>query len=232
MIASEESSLNLSEFFAMRYSAGGHAITRIVSQRIGAVIAWLGARLGVTPNVITLFGSLVFLSAATLFAALPPGWSSAFVCLVMFQLGYGVDCADGQLARATGRTSRYGAWLDIACDYFRNVVLGAAVAAWLIRNGLHFGIGLVVAALFTAGAAIQLHTVTVIRQTGREARLQTQGIANGVRAMLTAFFDTATVLLILSLLRVTPTLLAAYVAGLGFLYLAVATYQAHKRLRG
>ena len=222
---------SFSEFASLRFSAGGHAITRLVSQRIGAVLAWLGCRLGLSPNAITLLGALVFLLAACLYAALPAGWPSALACLLLFQLGYGIDCADGQLARATARTSPLGAWLDIACDYFRTIALGAGMAAWIVRSGLSPWAALTAAVLFSSGAAIQLHTVTVLRQVSRDTRLQTRGLAQRAREFITGFLDTATVLLVIALLRELAPLLSLYAAGVGLMYMAMATFQALNRLR-
>jgi glycosyltransferase involved in cell wall biosynthesis/phosphatidylglycerophosphate synthase len=223
--------LTLADFRSLRFSMGGHAMTRVVSQRIGAVIAWLGLRLGLSPNAITILGTGVFILGTAMFAKLPRGWEYSLACLAMLQLGYGVDCADGQLARATGRSSQFGAWLDIACDFFRNVLIGSAVAMWLVFCRLQFSLCMFIGGLFIAGTAVQLHTVTILRQTHGKERLHTHGFTSNVRALVTASMDTATVLLCLALLREFPRLLAVYAGGIGALNLLSSLYLASRRLR-
>ena len=46
-----------------------------------------------------------------------------------WQLAYAFDCADGQLARVTGRTSSNGARLDVLCDVAAQIGLVTALSA-------------------------------------------------------------------------------------------------------
>lgn len=218
------------EFASLRHSAGGHLLTRLVSQRLGAVIAWLASRAGFSPSAVTLLGTLVFLLSGILYVSLPQGAAYALLCLALLQLAYALDCADGQLARATARTSAFGAWLDVACDYVRNIVLGMAVAIWLARNQVTLEWAVTAGAVFSAGAAVQLHTVTVLRRDQREARLLTTGAASRARLLLTSALDSATVLLLLALLRLWPPVLMAYVVSVGAAYLLMAGLLARIRL--
>jgi phosphatidylglycerophosphate synthase len=49
--------------------------------------------------------------------------------LLLWQLAYSLDCADGQLARVTGRTSPAGARVDILSDVALQISLVSAVSA-------------------------------------------------------------------------------------------------------
>jgi len=51
------------------------------------------------------------------------------VALLLWHLAYALDCADGQLARVTKRTSPPGARVDILCDVAVQISLITAVAA-------------------------------------------------------------------------------------------------------
>jgi phosphatidylglycerophosphate synthase len=58
-----------------------------------------------------------------------PAWAVGLVAGLGWQIAYAFDCADGQLARVTGRTSSTGARLDILCDVATQIALVTALAA-------------------------------------------------------------------------------------------------------
>lgn len=221
---------SLAEFRSLRWSAGGLPATRLVSQRIGAVFAWAAGHLGLTPSQVTLCGTGIFLATACLYAALPPGGGSMAVVLVLFQIGYGLDCADGQLARATGRTSAMGAWLDVACDFVRNVALAFAIAFWLIRNGIALPLALVACAVLLCGLVVQLHTGTFLSRHATTTAPPAES-ASATRTAVTSFIDTTTQLALLALLRLVPGFLGAYAALTGLLFIALAGFLVRRRLR-
>lgn len=213
------------EFWSLRHAGGGHLVTRHLSQRIGAICAWAAARLGLTPSQVTLLGTATFLGGASLFALGPKDLPSALACAALFQLGYGLDCADGQLARATGRSSAFGAWLDVACDHVRNIMLAAAVGLWLHRCGLGAA-ALLAGVAFAIGAAVQLHTATQLKAGAAAPASRRRMMAT----LVTAALDTATMLLVLAVLRPWPEALALATAGFGGGYFAIATWLAWRRL--
>lgn len=94
-------------------------------------------RLGLTPNGLTLIGFVGTCVAAV--AAGAQAWVAAGVLLVVFGL---FDLLDGALARATGRTSNLGAFLDSTFDRW-----GEAI----VYIGIAWGC---VAAVFTQGAIL------------------------------------------------------------------------------
>lgn len=82
------------------------------------------ARLGVTPNMVTIAGAVgVVVVSCTL---IPRGyifWSVwALVALTL------LDLLDGAIARETGRTSRWGAFLDSVCDRIADGAIFGALA--------------------------------------------------------------------------------------------------------
>lgn len=90
---------------------------RVLPQFTGGLIR-LYARIGVTPNMISLLG-LALATLAGLFcvremplAAVTLWWASRLL-----------DGTDGIYARATGQTSEFGAYLDIVCDMAANTLM-------------------------------------------------------------------------------------------------------------
>ena len=83
------------------------------------------ARLGVSPNAVTAAGLVVTLGGAAVLAADRP-----LVGGLLLLVGTLGDALDGQLARATGSGTRFGAFLDSTLDRVADAALGAA-AIWL-----------------------------------------------------------------------------------------------------
>lgn len=115
-----------------------HTITqenRDVLYRLLAPIYVRLARLvpaAISPNQLTFAG----LGCVLLASALLVTWSSplAFVAAAALVLAYEtLDCIDGKHARATGQTSRYGAFLDDAVDM---ITINMLFPALLIRLDL------------------------------------------------------------------------------------------------
>ncbi|WP_054840938.1 archaetidylinositol phosphate synthase [Thermococcus peptonophilus] len=69
------------------------------------------AKAGVTPNTITFIGLLISLLGAYLFYLQRPRLAA-----VILLIGSAIDALDGTLARMTGKTSRFGAFLDSTFD--------------------------------------------------------------------------------------------------------------------
>jgi phosphatidylglycerophosphate synthase len=119
---------------------GGGLYSEAVSQRLGAVIALAGHRLGLAPTVLTLLNLGLGLAASVTVVALAPraaagsvpAWAVGLLALVAWQIAYAFDCADGQLARVTGRTSPAGARLDVLCDIAAQIGLVAALSAMAV----------------------------------------------------------------------------------------------------
>jgi phosphatidylglycerophosphate synthase len=90
---------------------------------VGAGVANVARRCGMTPNHVTVLGGLVGMAGgACLFHA---RWALFGVALLV---AHGIlDAADGQLARMTGRVSPLGRLLDGLADYFTWAVVYAAI---------------------------------------------------------------------------------------------------------
>lgn len=96
-------------------------------------IAWWASRRGLTPNHVTALSvAVAVLAAACCAIGTRPGYVAGAV-LVM--LAFGLDCADGQLARLTGLFSALGGWLDGMCDRLKEYVVYAGLAVGAARTG-------------------------------------------------------------------------------------------------
>lgn len=102
-------------------------------------------RLGLSPNQLTIIGFLI--SAAGGVAAGLEHWLAA-ACLVIF--GGVFDLFDGALARATGKTSRFGALMDSTFDRWGEAVVYGGIATGMAAAGIVAGTAL--AALATGSS--------------------------------------------------------------------------------
>jgi CDP-diacylglycerol--glycerol-3-phosphate 3-phosphatidyltransferase len=88
------------------------------------------ARLGVTANSLTIVGCILNVAVAATIAA---GWfpASGFLLLAANAL----DLLDGAVARASGRASPFGAFLDSTLDRYAEAVVFVGLVAWFGGQG-------------------------------------------------------------------------------------------------
>ena len=133
---------------------GGSVVSADVRARLrdGArPLATALGRLGVSPNALTLLGFLISCGAAALAAA--QLWLAA---AAVGLAGAAFDMLDGALARATGRTSRLGAFLDSTLDRWGEGVVYAGIVAGSAAAGVT--LAAVLAALAMSSAFMVSYT--------------------------------------------------------------------------
>lgn len=131
------------------HTGGGDWWTREVSQRIGAPVTVVGQRRGWAPASVTFTAAGLSVATSVAVMVLGTGLPAAIVAGLGWQVAYGLDCSDGQLARATGRTSAVGAAIDLYGDWLARVAL--VTALFLALDDGELAVPLAVVALVTAG---------------------------------------------------------------------------------
>jgi phosphatidylglycerophosphate synthase len=153
------------EFLAR--NRGGGLFTETVNQRVAAYLCVAAERLGLPPTVLTLGNLLLGLAASALVIAVAPAMADGvvpaagigLVALLLWQLAYSLDCADGQLARVTGQASPAGKRIDILCDVALQISLVAAVAT--VAGAYHPGLRSWLVAGFAGTWMVNLVTSTL-----------------------------------------------------------------------
>jgi len=160
------------EFLAR--NRGGGLFTETVNQRIGAYLCVVAERFGLPPSALTVANLVLGLAASILVIATGdvPSYVVGPVALVLWHLAYSLDCADGQLARVTGRTSPAGARLDILCDVALQIALVAAVGT--VANEHTGSLPTWLVAAFAGTWMVNLVT-SALQQTSAAASLVTSG---------------------------------------------------------
>jgi CDP-diacylglycerol--glycerol-3-phosphate 3-phosphatidyltransferase len=109
---------------------------------VAVPIALVLGKLGLTPNALTIVGFLGTCAAAI--AAASQAWVLAGVLVLAFGI---FDLFDGALARATGRTSKFGAFLDSTLDRTGESLVLAGVAYGCATGDFAIGAGLAALAI-------------------------------------------------------------------------------------
>lgn len=102
-------------------------------------------RLGLTPNALTLIGFVGTCAAA--YAAASQAWLAAGVLVLVFGI---FDLFDGTLARATGRATKLGAFLDSIFDRAGEAVVYIGIAIGFVAAGYPLGAVLAASAMGAA----------------------------------------------------------------------------------
>ena len=112
---------------------------------IATPVALAMGRAGLTPNALTLIGF-----GGTVLAAIAAGlqaWALAGILVLVFGI---FDMFDGTLARATGRASRLGAFMDSVFDRWGEGIVYVGIVAGCVGAGFSEGALLAAAALTSA----------------------------------------------------------------------------------
>ncbi len=126
--------------------------TRGAVKRLGEPVALFFGRLGLTPDGLTLLGFAITVAGAVLLGL--QLWLAGGI--VVF-LGGAFDMFDGTLARATGRVSRLGAFLDSVFDRWGEALVYVGLVIGTSRAGFDPG------AWLAAGAMASAFLVSYVR---------------------------------------------------------------------
>jgi CDP-diacylglycerol---glycerol-3-phosphate 3-phosphatidyltransferase len=160
-------------------------------------------RLGLTPNALTVIGSLLTASVGLLVAQ---GWFvAAGLCLWLFSA---TDTLDGALARATDRVTVFGAFLDSVCDRYAEAAVFFGLVWYYQTRADALGVALAYVAL--VGSLMVSYTRARAEGVGLQAadvgwfQRPERIIALGI-GLLAAPFSPLVLELVLGLLAVLTT---------------------------
>lgn len=194
-------------------SKGAPAYSRFVNRRLGRQFAALAYAMGLAPNQVTFLSALCTFSAI---AGIP--FASTFlhgvtIGLVLL-LGYGLDSADGQLARLQGSGSPAGEWLDHVLDSAKTASIHLAVLLHLHRQAVD-DVVLLLPLAFAVVGNVWFFTVILTGQL-RERHApppaaEPAGLpAPVLRSLLVLPTDYGLLCVVLLVLALTPLFLWAY----------------------
>jgi phosphatidylglycerophosphate synthase len=152
---------------AQKSGAGVPWYMRVVNRRLGRAVAAAASPTRLTPNHLTAASFVAFLVAAGLLALVQPGVAMAIVAMVLLQLGFALDAADGQLSRLRGTGSSAGEWLDHVVDAARHLLFHLAVLVGLFRFTDLPDVALLVPLGFAVVASVRFFAQILAEQLAR-----------------------------------------------------------------
>jgi len=194
---------------------GAPPYSRFVNRPMGRWFAAGAFVLGATPNQVTLASAACSAAGIAIIAAVTTSVWSATVAVVLLVIGYGLDSADGQLARLRGGGSRAGEWLDHTVDAAKISSLHLALAIALYRFGAVDPVWLLVPLGFTVTANV-LFFSWILRDlmlagtelnTNRAAGDEAPSVVGSLVRLLE---DYGVLMLVVALLPATTVFLGAY----------------------
>ncbi|GAB3151670.1 CDP-alcohol phosphatidyltransferase family protein [Micromonospora sonneratiae] len=222
-----------------RVNRGGGLFSESISQRLGAGFALVAHRLGLPPTALTIANLIIGLAASVTVVALAdqvaggdvPAWVIGLVALIGWQVAYALDCADGQLARVTGRGSPAGARVDVLCDVAAQIALVTSLGTVAIAQRPATPVWLVAA--FAGTWMVNL--VTSVMQSGPNAASMVTSTSLPVRLVKLVRDYGAVITLAGLVLMLVPAwtvwLVAAFTVVNGGFLLASIAFSARASLR-
>ena len=110
-------------------------LTDRIGYRIGATLALFASRLRLSPNAVSFASFVVAIGGALAVVLLnSPAVLEICVLLLSGHLSYGLDCADGVLARVTGQSSVLGMYVDKMVDTLVEIMVPIVLTIELLRT--------------------------------------------------------------------------------------------------
>ena len=147
-------------------------ISRPALEAIGRVLA----RARISPNWVTAAGLVITVGAGVL-----AGMGFLLWAAVVYTAGALCDALDGTLARLSGRSSRFGAFLDSTLDRIEEVILFLGLTVFYTRQGSGWEPPLILAAI----AASLMVSYTRARAEGLGVACQEGLFSRAVRVTIT-----------------------------------------------
>ena len=144
----------------------GASIGRGAMRIIDAIVRWLAFG-GISPNVLTVIGVTINVGCGVLF-----GFGEFFWAGIVLIFANLFDMLDGNVARLTGRVTKFGAFLDSSLDRLSDMVAFLGIIAFYASNTpLHSLLNVVLAGAGMIGSVMVSYTT---------ARSESMGVKSNV----------------------------------------------------
>ena len=106
---------------------------RYVPKRIAIAIGWICYTFKVSPNMMSVISFLLLVTSLPLLV-----YGNYLAAIVLSQISYSFDCADGVIARMTGKQSNFGGVFDIFLDRVGSVIICLTILYLLIELDMSY----------------------------------------------------------------------------------------------
>ncbi len=144
----------------------GASIGRGAMRIINAIVRWLAFG-GISPNILTVIGVTINVGCGVLF-----GFGEFFWAGIVLIFANLFDMLDGNVARLTGRVTKFGAFLDSSLDRLSDMVAFLGIIAFYASNTLlHSLLNVILAGAGMIGSVMVSYTT---------ARSESMGVKSNV----------------------------------------------------
>jgi CDP-diacylglycerol--glycerol-3-phosphate 3-phosphatidyltransferase len=144
----------------------GASVGRGAMRIIDAIVRWLAFG-GISPNILTMIGVTINVGCGVLFGFGEFFWAGIVLIFANF-----FDMLDGNVARLTGRVTKFGAFLDSSLDRLSDMVAFLGIIAFYASNTpLHSLLNVVLAGAGLIGSVMVSYTT---------ARSESMGVKSNV----------------------------------------------------
>jgi len=144
----------------------GASVGRGAMRIIDAIVRWLAFG-GISPNILTVIGVTINVGCGVLFGFGEFFWAGIVLIFANF-----FDMLDGNVARLTGRVTKFGAFLDSSLDRLSDMVAFLGIIAFYASNTpLHSLLNVVLAGAGLIGSVMVSYTT---------ARSESMGVKSNV----------------------------------------------------
>lgn len=144
----------------------GASIGRGAMRIINAIVRWLAFG-GISPNILTVIGVTINVGCGVLFGFGEFFWAGIVLIFANF-----FDMLDGNVARLTGRVTKFGAFLDSSLDRLSDMVAFLGIIAFYASNTpLHSLLNVILAGAGMIGSVMVSYTT---------ARSESMGVKSNV----------------------------------------------------
>lgn len=144
--------------------------SKLLTRKASRALTWLLLKFSpdITPNTVSVISLLLAVAAAACFYT--SSFSAHVWGVLLLQLGFVFDCSDGEVARATGRMSPFGGFLDSTFDRIKEIIVLGALTHYLAAHTvLPFHWTPIYMLILGACAVLGLQLISYIREAKKAA---------------------------------------------------------------
>lgn len=137
--------------------------SKLITRKLSAVFTFYALRVKwLTPNVVSTISFLMAMVAVALF--LYPNYLFRVGGVILLQLSFVLDCSDGEIARACGKSSKFGAFLDSSFDRLKEAAMLGALT-WIA----YIELGTVAIFWIGISAIVGLQIISFLREAKKSS---------------------------------------------------------------
>ena len=212
--------MNIKLFWDRYFAVPSFPPTWIIFQRLAGLLAFAFLKLKIHPNLVTIGGAVLGTYSCYNFIFYENIFFSSIKLAILFSIVYILDCTDGQVARASNRSSLIGKYLDLLCDFYINIIFPLSIGYYLYLL-FPYKIIFVLILLLVVTRNLLLFLFAIQRSNGK---IHSPASSN-VKKIVQILYDTPIFYIIVCFARINTDVLLAVIVFYLILYMVTYFYK-------